>query len=169
MGEGLGVRARSAIQTKELAMLYLNPPFYVIDGVSLFPDHQDQLQYYYMPVAPQLTCLTDEATNERIPQIQLIKYRGRAGNGGFLNFDVNIGIEPDKLNEIAGKLQSKAGLPDTPRLAPVLPIDGTVRLLLLGKQTGDATTTADPNAPPKFVLKIDQAAKPELYGNNQAV
>jgi len=149
-------------------MLYLNPPFYVIDGVSLFPDHQDQLQYYYMPVAPQLTCLTDEATNQRIPQIQLIKYRGKAGNGGFLNFDVNIGIEPDKLTTIAGKLQSKAGLPDVPRLTPVLPVDGTVRLLLLGKQTGDPSTTADPNAPPKFVLKIDQAAKPALYGNNQA-
>jgi hypothetical protein len=140
----------------------------VIDGVSLFPDHQDPLQYYYMPVAPQLTCLTDEATGQRVPQIQLIKYRGKAGSGGFLNFDVNIGITPDKLGQLAGKLQSKAGLPDVPRLAPVLPVDGTVRLLLLGKQTGDASTTADPNAPPKFVLKIDQAAKPALYGDNQA-
>ena len=30
--------------------------------------------------------LTDPATRQRIPQFQLVKYRGQAGNGGFLMF-----------------------------------------------------------------------------------
>jgi hypothetical protein len=72
-------------------MLYLNPPYHIIEGVSLFPDHADPLQYYYLPLMPHLT--TVEENNRSIPQIQLIKYRGRAGNGGFLNFDVNLGVD----------------------------------------------------------------------------
>jgi hypothetical protein len=147
-------------------MLYLNPPFYIIEGVSLFSDHADPLQYYYLPMMPKLTTIVDSVTGQKIPQIQLIKYRGKAGNGGFLNFDVNIGVEEVTLEKIRGKLRQMAGLNQAPRLAPVPLIDGTVRLLLFGKQTGD---TAAPNSTaPQFVLKIDQAAKPSLYGDNQA-
>ncbi|KAM3102046.1 hypothetical protein ACKFKF_05800 [Phormidesmis sp. 146-12] len=147
-------------------MLYLNPPFHIIEGVSLFSDHADPLQYYYLPMMPKLTTIADSVTGQKIPQIQLIKYRGKAGNGGFLNFDVNIGVEEATLEKIRGKLRQMAGLNQAPRLAPVPLVDGTVRLLLFGKQTGD---TAAPNSTtPQFVLKIDQAAKPSLYGDNQA-
>lgn len=147
-------------------MLYLNPPFHIIEGVSLFSDHADPLQYYYLPLMPKLTTIEDKTTGQQIPQIQLIKYRGRAGNGGFLNFDVNIGVEEETLEKIRQKLKQAANLAQTPRLAPVPLIDGTVRLLLFGKQTGD---TSNPNSSsPQFVLKIDQAAKPSLYGSNQA-
>ncbi|KAM3112543.1 hypothetical protein [Phormidesmis sp. 146-33] len=147
-------------------MLYLNPPFHIIEGVSLFSDHADPLQYYYLPMMPKLTTIADSVTGQKIPQIQLVKYRGKAGNGGFLNFDVNIGVEEATLEKIRGKLRQMAGLNQAPRLAPVPLVDGTVRLLLFGKQTGD---TAAPNSTtPQFVLKIDQAAKPSLYGDNQA-
>ncbi|MER3435375.1 MAG: hypothetical protein C4288_18710 [Leptolyngbya sp. ERB_1_1] len=147
-------------------MLYLNPPFHIIEGVSLFCDHADPLQYYYLPLMPKLTTIVDQVTGQQIPQIQLIKYRGKAGNGGFLNFDVNIGIEEVTLEKIRQKLKQIANLSQAPRLAPVPLMDGTVRLLLFGKQTGD---TPNPNSSaPQFVLKIDQAAKPSLYGNNQA-
>jgi hypothetical protein len=150
-------------------MLYLNPPYHIIEGVSLFPDHADPLQYYYLPLMPHLTML--EVDRIQIPQIQLIKYRGQAGTGGFLNFDVNIGVEEKTLRKIRSQLQQVAQLPQEPRLAPAQVIDGSVKLLLLGKQTGDLITPIDPNAPktaPRFVLKIDQAAKPSLYGSNQA-
>lgn len=148
-------------------MLYLNPPFYVIEGVSLFPDHADRLQYYYLPLMPHLTTLKDGSSGKPIPQIQLIKYRGKAGNGGFLNFDVNVGIEEDLLSKVRTKLRQAAGLDQDPRLAPVQLIDGSVKLLLLGKQTGDVGGTPA-GSTPQFVLKIDQAAKPSLYGSNQA-
>lgn len=149
-------------------MLYLNPPFHIIEGVSLFPDHADPLQYYYLPLAPKLSTIKDTGTQKLIPQIQLIKYQGTAGNGGFLNFDVNLGIEEDILNKIRDKLRQLASLDKTPRLAPVPLIDGTVRLLLLGAQTQDVANPGDNNISQKFVLKIDQAAKPSLFGANQA-
>jgi hypothetical protein len=161
-------------------MLYLNPPYYYIDGVSLLPDHQDPLQWYFMPLYPRFS--TNPDTGEI--QLSFIKYRGEAGNGGFLNFDVNIGIDQPALNTIAGKLKGAAGLEDTPRLSPVPLIDGTVRLILLDKQTpppppaaggqpaGGQPAPAQPadgNAPIRFVETILQATKPSLYGDNQAV
>lgn len=151
-------------------MLYLNPPYYMIEGVSLFPDHNNKpgqpQQYYYLPAAPHLTVL--DGDNGPIPQIQLIKGRGRAGNIGFLNFDVNLGIAEGTLNKVAEKLREMAGLDDLPLLAPVPVIDGSVRLLILGKQTGDPATPVERAGLPQFVTKIDQFARPGLYGTNQA-
>ncbi|NER82024.1 MAG: hypothetical protein F6K42_21175 [Leptolyngbya sp. SIO1D8] len=150
-------------------MLYLKPPFHLINGVSIFRDHADERQYYYLPVAPKLTQLKDETTGDLIPQIQLVKYRGLSGNGGFLSFDVNIGIEEDALEEIRQELKRLEFLDEVPRLAPVPLIDGTVKMMLFGRQTGDdIPENPDDSAEPQFVLKIDQHAKPALYGNNQA-
>jgi hypothetical protein len=171
-------------------MLYLNPPYLVIEGVCVFSDHEDLLQFYYLPMMPKLTQIPDPATGEKVPQIQVIKYRGAAGNGGFLNFDCNIGVDKDKLDDIAQEIKSSMRLRETPRLGPVPLIDGTVRLLLFGagspdptpprsgttgtttpSSTTSTTVTASPTGSPtgpKFVTKIDQAAKPALYGDNQA-
>jgi hypothetical protein len=157
-------------------MLYLNPPYYVIDGVSLLPDHADELQYYFMPLAPHLTTIEDAQTKQQIPQIQVIRFAGETATGGFLNFDCNLGISDDRLAEIGAELRSKANLKDDPKLAPVPVIDGSVRMMLFGKESaspddrkppaggGPATTPAGP----QFVLKINNAAKPSLYGDNQA-
>lgn len=147
-------------------MLYLEPPYLIVNGVTIFRDHSDREQLYFMPAAPHLTMLTDPATKQRIPQFQLIKYRGRAGNGGFLNFDCNLGLEQSELEEIRDEARRQLRLRGTPRLAPVPLVDGSVKLMLLGKQTGDEAETD--GAAPQFVLKIDHHAKPSLYGNNQA-
>lgn len=160
-------------------MLYLNPPYYYIDGVSLLPDHEDPLQFYFMPLYPRFS--TNPVTNDL--QLSFLKYTGLAGadaDGGFLNFDVNIGIDDTRLNVIAGKLQAAAGLDDKPRLSPVPLIDGTVRLILLDQQTPVAPPAGGgahpgplqpgPVDPPlRFVETILQASKPALYGDNQAV
>ena len=73
-------------------MLYFNPPYFVINGISLLPDHEDPLQWYYMPVAPHFRSEPDNSLpgNPEIPMISLIKYRGNAGNGGIIDFDVNL-------------------------------------------------------------------------------
>jgi hypothetical protein len=173
-------------------MLYLNSPYFVINGVSIFPDDKDPLQFYYLPMMPHLTMVTDPKTNVAAPQIQLIEYEGAAGTGGFLNFDVNIGIDQDALNEVSGQLQQQAKLTAQPRLSPVTFVDGSVDLLILGAQsqsppaTGDGTAAASgaaSGAPgpaaatavmapaasgPQFVVKVQNATKPALYGDNQA-
>jgi hypothetical protein len=45
------------------------------------------------PMAPKLTMVKDPTSSDLTPQIQLMKYRGMAGDGGFLNFDCNLGLE----------------------------------------------------------------------------
>ncbi len=160
-------------------MLYLNPPYFLIDGVSIFPDHADPLQFYYLPMMPRLSTLQD-ASGAALPAIQLIEYVGAAGAGGFIDFDVNIGIDDDALQSVAQKLQQQAHLSDQPRLSPVTFVDGSVRLLILGYDTGDsaappsgsagAAPAASPTATgaPRFVIKAEGAAKPALFGDNQA-
>lgn len=167
-------------------MLYLNPPFYFINGVTIFSDHEDPVQFYYLPAAPHLTQVVDMASGLHIPQIQLIEYSGEAGNGGFLNFDCNIGLEQAALDDLSDELKTQAKLRHPPRLAPVPIVDGTVKLILLDKQTGDAPSgggTAPAGAAPApggsaapvptgglvFVQKILQSTKPALYGDNNAM
>ncbi|MEF2277377.1 hypothetical protein V3W47_03640 [Deinococcus sp. YIM 134068] len=157
-------------------MLYLKPPYHLINGVTVFRDHEDPLQFYFLPAAPRLTVLQDEG-GQRIPQFQLIKFRGQAGNGGFLNFDVNLGVPGETLDEVRRELRSQERLTADPRLSPVLLEDGSVKMMLFGKQspaptptgpTPGPTPTTPPTPSPQFVLKIDHHARPSLYGDNQA-
>lgn len=153
-------------------MLYLKPPFRVINGVSVFGDHEDELQYYYMPLYPKLSAMND-ANGIEIPKIQLIKYRGEAGSGGFINFDVNLGLEQEELEEIEQKIKTLNELDELPRLAPIPLLDGTVKLIMLGKDSAnqpneDSNLEEGTDNKPKFVVKISHSAKPSLYGSNQA-
>ncbi len=157
-------------------MLLLDSKQWDIEGLTVFPDHADTQQFHYLPTMPHLTTVRDQAAgNVEVPQFSLIRFRGQAGTGGFLNFDVNIGASDDQLSEVARRIQSEERLRDLPRLAPVTTVSGTVRLLMLGKASGDeaegdeGTGAAAPDiGGPEFVLKIDQSASPSLYGNNQA-
>lgn len=141
-------------------MLSLEPPFHVIDGVSVFRDHADPHQYWYLPLYPQLTAVDDGGI--AVPQLQLVKYRGDAGDGGFLNFDVDLALEAGAADRIRRELRRADDLEDEPRLAPVPLVDGSVRMMLFGQDSGD------PNAPRAFVPKINSPTKPALYGTNQA-
>ncbi|MBK7820436.1 MAG: hypothetical protein IPJ61_05015 [Tessaracoccus sp.] len=159
-------------------MLYLNPPYYTIDGVTLMPDHEDPLQYYYMPMSPHVSIMKEG--DLKIPKIQVIKFTGRPTptsdivSGGFLDFDCNIGIDSERLAAIGDELRGLAGLRDAPRLAPVPLIGGTVRMMLFGKESPKEETGLPGRRPeetlpgPQFVQKIVHAASPSLYGDNQA-
>src|ERR1043165_7485565 len=156
-------------------MLLLDSKQREIDGITVFPDHADPSQYYYLPLMPHLTTVQDPgAGNAEVPQFSLIRFKGRAGTGGFLNFDVNIGARDRQLDEIRQKIQEEALLKTARRIAPVTTVSGTVRLLMLGQQSPDpaaktpATQPAGDSGAPKFVLKMDHSATPSLYGNNQA-
>ncbi|HVW04211.1 MAG TPA: hypothetical protein VHB78_04345, partial [Vicinamibacterales bacterium] len=161
-------------------MLYLNPPYPIIDGVALFSDHADPLQWYFMPAAPRLSTIPDATTGHARPSLQLIKFRGDAGNGGFLEFDVNIGIDDAVLDDIKQQLRSPQFKlpPGTIKLSPVPLTGGTVKLLVLGQESpsptpppsssGGPAPTPAPADVPKFVTKISHDAHPELYGDNQA-
>ena len=152
-------------------MLYLAPPFRIIDGISLFRDHADPLQWYFGPLMPHFSTEFDEDAGADIPRLSLIKYRGDTGSGGFLNFDVDLGVKPDKLDDIAARIMSSEGLDDRPRLAPIPYVDGSVRLMMLGADSGaegdGATSGNDQGA--SFVTRISHPSKPALFGDNNAI
>jgi hypothetical protein len=170
-------------------MLYLDPPYFVINGVSVFADSDNPLDYNYLPMMPQFTMVAGP-NGASLPQLQLIEYTGSAGTGGFLNFDVNLGISADILNTVAQQIQQQMNLTGQVRLSPVVFVDGTVNLVVLGAQsvtpaagaTGStsasagasntgaavATAVAATAGQPQFVVKIQNATKPALYGDNQA-
>lgn len=150
-------------------MLLLDSKTRVIDDITIFPDHADPMQFYYLPLAPHLTTRADPAAGgAEVPQFSLIRFRGEAGTGGFLNFDVNIGADDAQLQQIRQTIMQEDRLDDLPRIAPVPLVGGTVRLLMLGRASGDDDTPAQPDEGPAFVLQIDHSATPSLYGNNQA-
>lgn len=153
-------------------MLYLKPPFHIIEGVAVFADHANERQFYFMPAMPHLTTLVEQVNGVpvEVPQIQLLKFRGGAGNGGFLTFEVNLGIPSTKLDDVAIELKRLYRLRDEPILAPVILEGGSVRLIILGHASGpDGLPLLDEERQPRFVTKIEHAASPALFGDNQAV
>jgi hypothetical protein len=159
-------------------MLYLEPPFYFINGISVFRDHENPFYYYYMPASPRLRQVKDAISGKMVPQISLIKYKSAvAGNGGFLNFDVHLGLTDTEIDDIAMEIQQLARLPRKPSVVPVPLMDGTVKMMLFGQESGAAPPPpqggAAPVTPPaatapKFVMKMQHSAKPSLYGDNAA-
>jgi len=143
-------------------MLYESPPFYMINGMSILPDHADPLQFYYMPLSPRFVTRKDGAVD--VPQMLVIKYRSSTRVGGFADFDVHLGMSEEELGTVRRELQRLARLDDLPRLAPVPVVDGSVKLMLFGRMSGDTPATGDPG----FVRAIHHAAKPALYGDNRA-
>lgn len=151
-------------------MLLLDARSRIINGLSVFPDHADPEQWYYMPTAPHLTTLRDSALGVDIPQFMLLGFRGDAGNGGFLNFDCNVGASQAQIDDLAREIANAENLRNAPRIAPIPLEGGTVRLMMLGKDSAAPPPTGTPAAPtgPQFVLKMDHSANPSLYGDNQA-
>lgn len=155
-------------------MLYLNPPYYMVKGVSIFADHANPRQFYYLPASPHLSMITDPTTNVEVPKLELLRFRGDNRSGGFLELDVNLGFDPDLLeNEVKPEIRRVFGLDDEPILSPVLLEAGTVRLIALDAQTPvPGAPPAEPptdGAPLQLATKIDQAANPSLYGDCQAM
>ena len=143
-------------------MLYEAPPFYMINGVSIMPDHANKQQYYYMPLAPRFVTRKDGDID--VPQMLIVKYRSATRTGGFADFDVQLNMTDEELQAVRQELQRLAGLDELPNLSPVPLVDGNVKLMLFGRMSGDTPDPSDPG----FVRSIHHSAKPALYGDNRA-
>lgn len=145
-------------------MLLLDSRCAVLDGISVFPDHADPLQWYYLATQPHLTVV------DGTPMFQLVGFRGNE-QGGLLSFDCNVGLDQAKVDALRSRIRSQFDLDDDPRLASVPLEDGTVHLIIMG--TDSSATPPDPDdgdpAPdPPFVVKAVHNSKPSLYNDNQA-
>ncbi|MEX5710280.1 hypothetical protein AB1484_18715 [Parafrankia sp. FMc6] len=150
-------------------MLQLASGTFDVDGVTVFPDHADPLQFWYLATRVALGRRPDGS-----PAISLIEYRpavAEAGveGGGFLSLQTDVVLPDPTRSKILGRL---AGLVPggQPRLAPALVEQGTVRCLALNLE-GSGGTAAQPAPPGAFnaVEKILGATKPSLVGEQSAV
>jgi hypothetical protein len=133
-------------------------------------------QYYYLPAMPRLSTIRDEVTGVDLPQLQLIKFRGGAGDGGFLTFAVDLSFDEERLANVAAEIRRLDGLDRDPLLAPVQVENGSVRLMALGQASAPPPGPGQPPAPPagtppRFVMRINPPyeSKPALYGDNAAI
>jgi hypothetical protein len=150
-------------------MLYLSPPFHVVHGVSVFGDHADPRQFYYLAAAPHLATRTDASTGVEVPQISLLRFRrddGGAG-GGFLTFTTSLGLGEEALEDLGSEVRRIFDVDGPARLAPAVLERGSVRLQALGSASDGGGSETHP--PSDFVMRIDHPATPALYGDNAAV
>jgi len=171
-------------------MMYLDAPFYQIEGVTIYADYNDPLQYYYMPNAPHFSLIRDGDTAK--PAVLFIKYRedlddydpmaDHPTGGGFLSFDVDLGYETELLDDVRRKLKQQLvqtgrieNLTAEVNLSPPQWKDGTVQLMMLGRRSEvtpldeePAGGEEEPQPSQQWVTEILGAGVPSLYGDNRA-
>jgi hypothetical protein len=167
-------------------MMSLAPPFYSYDGVPVFCDAQDPLQYYYFPNRPHFA--TDEHNR---PAVRFVALKADPDQPspdaeqvtGFLYFDTALDWPTETLTHVAQKIQQDRDLDQPPRLVPLLYRSGTVRLMFLDQMSPDPTsaggappTDAAAGSPPdgspsagKWVTLLETSNTPSLYGENRAI
>ncbi|NER82025.1 MAG: hypothetical protein F6K42_21180, partial [Leptolyngbya sp. SIO1D8] len=149
-------------------MLLLGNRTLTIEGITVFPDHADPNQFWYLPGPVSLA----RRQRDRRANLTFMKYKAAAVSGGprgggFLTFEVNLRLDPDLERRLLSKLSSIA--PGRPQLA-VVPFDeGTVQCVALNLQ-GSGGTTANPGGEGTFnaVEQILGASVPSLHGDNTA-
>lgn len=164
-------------------MIYFKAPYFDFNGLIVMPDDADPLQFYYFPMYPRL------ATNpDGTPSFLFVKFKqdkpvppGVEAGGGFLNFDVDLHVEPDALDEAKRQIKTELQLNGDPRLVPLEYRSGSTKLIFLDTPPGPApapttgTTPAPapaPAPPPMgtgltFVESASYSATPALYGDNR--
>ena len=151
-------------------MLYFNPPYHQIQGLTLFPDSANDEKplktFYYLPMGPHLS--TDRGSGK--PVFQFLKYVDEAAHGGgYLSLQVDLSVDPGVLKRVIAELAPKVPCdPKDLNLVPVQPSSGTVKFMMFA-----GTITTPPGSDDKQTVDttptVNQAASPALYGDNQAI
>ena len=149
-------------------MLLFSSGTFTVDGITVFPDHADPNQFWYLP-GP--VGLESEADSDE-PQFLLIMYAPDvAGEGiqgtGFLNVTLALKLSDTAQSKIVGEIRTQFPNVSDPRLAPVPFDEGTVQIVALNMQ-GSGGATAAPGTG-NAVENILGASNPELFGNNDAL
>ena len=135
-------------------MMYLDTPFYEIEGVSIYSDYNNPLQFYYMPASPHFSLIRQREGDDVVlkPALLFLKYRedlddydpasNRPTGGGFLAFDVDLGHDPELLKDIRQELKQRLlqnEIITDPtaevNLSPPQWHSGTVQLMILDRRS----------------------------------
>lgn len=115
-------------------MLTTEPPVYQLRGVTVFRDHEDPDQFYYLPPAPRLAEVPDRKA------LTLYKYRrdltdnpalepARALGAGLALFDLEAALSAEALAAVRVGLGRASGRADV-RLSPAQFRSGEVRAIV---------------------------------------
>lgn len=154
-------------------MLYLDAPIGPILGLTIFKDHADPDQFYYINERPRL------ARNDGVPEFVFLKYRRditdnpslspddkeRLG-GGFLAFTVDLSVDDAVFNQVKSRLAAFAG--GTPKLGPVQFRKGSVRLSITKDAADQASAPAGTTPGVTFFEDVYGTTMPSLVGDNRA-
>ncbi len=157
-------------------MLYLNPPYHVIEGHTLLPDHADPSLYYAIPPAPRLSLKSDG-----VPEFSLLQFLGGTApqrlEGALLTLGLELSVAADALPRLAAKLEAKQSGLQQVRVVPALFDDGVVELVALGAasavttgggatDTGGGPSAARPTQGP-FSVQFLGSGRPSLDATNR--
>jgi len=148
-------------------MLSLEKPL-SFDGITVFRDHADRDQFWYLPGPVSLGRRPD-----RRAAFSFIKYKpavagGGVKGGGFAMFETSLKLSDQATTRILSAVMTEPGV-TTPRLSPVLFETGSVQCVALDLQ-GSGGTTAAPPPPGAFraVQTILGATTPSLDAEDRA-
>ncbi|MFZ2488248.1 MAG: hypothetical protein WAZ19_09005 [Anaerolineae bacterium] len=152
-------------------MLSFTPPYHVVNGYTVLPDHADETLFYVLPAAPQLALRTDGS-----PDLALLQYLGGGAGaarlaGGLLTLSSALMIPDDVLEQLRRPVMQRLNLPAPPRLIPALFESGSVELIALGSASElnvDADDAKTEEFGP-FKVRFLGTGKPSLTGENRAV
>ncbi|MBZ9749900.1 hypothetical protein K7W42_03375 [Deinococcus sp. HMF7604] len=146
-------------------MLSLAPPYHLIGGYSLLPDHADPRQWYVLPTAPSLARTPDGA-----PAFSLVQYLGGGAGGakvagGLLTLTTELTVPDEALALLRAGLGKTLNRPPTElHLSTVFFDSGTVELVALGT----ASASGEPAVPAPFNIQILGSGRASLGGRNTA-
>jgi hypothetical protein len=148
-------------------MLLFSSRTFTVDGVTVFPDHKDPNQFWYLPAPVGL----ETEANSTEPQFLLIMYEpdvAAAGvqGMGFLNVTMALKVSDQTQSKIVGEIRTNFPEADNPLLAPVPFDEGTVQIVALNLQGSGGTADTGTPGPVQGILG---ASNPELFGNNDAL
>ncbi len=151
-------------------MLLLSTHSFVVEGVTVFPDHADPNFFWYLPAPVALA----QMPGSEEPQFLLIEYAPDvAATGvkgvGFLNVTTWLRVPDDVLQEITGQIRARFPTADHPQLGPVPFDEGSVQIVALDLQGGGGTANTAPPGAFEAVEHILGASSPELFGDNNAL
>jgi hypothetical protein len=138
-----------------------------LEGVTVFSDHADPDQFWFLPGPVQLARRADGEAAFTFIKYKPAAVEGGAKGGGFLTFEANLRLDPDTERRILSRLSALTR--GKPRLAVVPFQQGTVQCIALNVQ-GSGGTTTPPAGPGSFnaVEKILGASVPALDAGNTA-
>jgi hypothetical protein len=150
-------------------MLLFSSDTFTVNGITVFPDHADPNQFWYLPGPVGLE--TEQGSSE--PQFLMTLYTpdvATAGiqGSGFLNLTLALKVDDMTQSTIIGKIRTLFPNADNPHLAPVPFDDGTVQIVALDLQGSGGTSNTAPGTG-QAIEHILGASSPELFGNNDAL